>query len=51
MTYTPRRIVAWLEVMERIDVHDRASEIETIMAGSHPSKELKTTLHKLREQL
>lgn len=51
MSYTPRRIVAWLEIMERIDVHDRAAEIEKVMLGSHPGKDLRATLRKLREQL
>lgn len=51
MIYTPRRIVAWLEIMERIHIHDRASDIEIVMAGTHANKELKATLRKLREQL
>lgn len=51
MSYTPRRIMAWLEIMERIDVHDRASEIEKLMVGMHPGKDMRANLRKLREQL
>ena len=52
MTYTPRRIAAWLEVMERLDMHDMASRIAEVQAGAQgDGKEVKSFMRKLREQL
>jgi hypothetical protein len=52
MKYTPRRIAAWLEVMERINAHDTADRITEMQAGAQGSpKEMRSYLRKLREQL
>lgn len=51
MKYTPRRIVAWLEVMERIEQHDKADKMEIASAGNAGGKDFARVLRKLRDQL
>jgi len=51
MKYTPRRIAAWLEVMDRIDMYDSASRISEGRAAGGEAKAVNAFLRKLREQL
>jgi hypothetical protein len=51
VNYTPRRIVAWLEVMERIESDDKASQIEIVRMANAEDKGVRSLTRKLREQL
>lgn len=49
MTYTPRRLLAWQEVHERLRGADMADGIDIVNIGSHAGKKIKDITRKLRD--